>query len=300
MMPCATGYLMPAKEKPEAAMRGTARVHEWAWAKFARAKLCRPNRFLYNLLGKLEEESSLKMQIKNVLFDFGDTLVQASPQYSLDVCLSRLLKSLARNGISVSLKDCKRAYEATYERILASNSLREITYDVVVSRTLGLCGYSSKPTDKAIVEAAEAFMECWIQARTMEKSVPSILRKLKKRYTLGVVSNLAYSPAISRTLERFGVAAYFNAIIVSADVGWRKPSPKIFRKALQTMGISASETAYVGDELDHDVEGAMKVGMHTVLLKRSSTNMAASNVKPDIIIYEWKELPNAVKALERL
>ena len=66
------------------------------------------------------------------------------------------------------------------------------------------------------------------------------------------------------------------------------------------MQISASETVYVGDEVDHDVEGAKKVGLHTVLLKRPSTNMAASNAKPDMIVYEWKELPNAVKALERL
>lgn len=240
------------------------------------------------------------MQIENVLFDFGGTLVQASPNYDLDICLSRLLERLAYNGISVSLQDCKRAYEETYERIIASNSLREVTYDVIVSRTLGLCGYASKPTDKAVVEAADAFMECWIQGRTMEKSVSFVLRKLKMRYILGVVSNLAYSPAVTRTLERFDVAELFDAIIVSADVGWRKPSPRIFRKALQIMRISASETVYVGDELDHDVEGAMKVGMHTILLKRSSTKMAASNVRPDIIVYEWKELPDAVKALEKL
>jgi putative hydrolase of the HAD superfamily len=246
----------------------------------------------------VEEEGSEKMQIKNVLFDFGDTLVLASTQYSLDTCLSRLLNSLSRNGISISLKDCKRAYEAIYERIIARRSLREVPYSTVVSRTLALCGYSSKPTDKAIVEAAEAFMDCWIRSRTMEKSVPSILRRLKKMYTLGVVSNLAYSPAVSRTLARFGVAELFDAIIVSADVGWRKPSPKIFRKALQTMRISESETVYVGDELDHDIEGAKKVGMHTVLLKRSSTNMAPSDAKPDFIIHEWKELPSAVKALE--
>lgn len=143
-------------------------------------------------------------------------------------------------------------------------------------------------------------MECWINARTMEKSVPSILRNLKRRYNLGVISNLEYPPAVSRTLERFGVVDLFDAIIVSADVGWRKPSPKIFRKAMETMRISASETVYVGDELDHDIEGATKVGMHTVLLKRPSTNMAASIVKPDIIIHEWKELLNAVRALENL
>jgi HAD superfamily hydrolase (TIGR01662 family) len=261
-----------------------------------------PNQIvLYNnLLSELEEdEMGAKMRIKSVLFDFGDTLVQESPQYSVDACLSRLLKTLARNGISVSLKDCRRAYDATYERILARHSLREVVYTVVVSRTLGLCGYSLEPTDQRVVEGAEAFMECWMQARTMERSVPSVLRRLRRRYKLGVVSNHTFSPAVSRTLMRFGVVELFDAIVVSADVGWRKPSPRIFRKALRTMRILASETVYVGDELDHDVEGAMKVGLHTVLLKRPSTNMAASNVKPDIIVHEWKELPNAVKALER-
>jgi putative hydrolase of the HAD superfamily len=240
------------------------------------------------------------MQVRNVIFDFGDTLVQASPQYSLDTCLSHLLKSLARNSIPVSFEDFERAYEAIYETILARKSLREVAYSVVVSRALGLCGYSLEPTDAAVAEAAEAFMECWVQARTMERSVPFVLRRLKQSYRLGVVSNLAYSPAVSRTLKRFGVARLFDAIVVSADVGWRKPSPKIFRKALQTMRISASETVYVGDELDHDVEGAMKVGMSTVLLKRSSTNMSASNTEPDMIIQRWKELPEAVKTLEKL
>jgi putative hydrolase of the HAD superfamily len=247
----------------------------------------------------LKEEGNGKMQVKNVLFDFGDTLVQASPEYNLDTCLWRLVKSLARNDISVSLEDVKRAYETTYRKIHTRNSLQEVTYDVVLSQTLSLCGYSLKPSDKAIVEAAEAFMECWMQAKTMEKNVPSLLRRLKKKYSLSVVSNLAYSPAVRKTLERFGVANYFDAIIVSADVGWRKPSPKIFKKALRTLGISASETVYVGDELDHDVEGAKKVGMHTILLKRPTTNMAASSVKPDAIVNEWKELTKAIKAISR-
>lgn len=240
------------------------------------------------------------MRIKNVLFDFGDTLVQASPKYSLDTCLSRLLKNLARNGIVVSLGDFKRAYGMVYERILAGKSLREVPLSVVVSRTLGRCGVSSGPTDEGVVEATEAFTKCWIQARTMERSVPSVLRTLRKRHRLGIVSNLAYSPAVSRTLMRFGVAELFDVIVVSADDGWRKPSPMIFKKALRLMQISASETVYVGDELDHDVEGAQKVGLHTILLKRPSTNMSASNAEPDMTISAWKELPNAVKTLESL
>ena len=142
-------------------------------------------------------------------------------------------------------------------------------------------------------------MECWMQARTMEKNIPTLLRKLKSKYRLGVVSNLAYSPAVRKTLGRFGVANYFEAIIVSADVGWRKPSPKIFKKAWRAVGISASETVYIGDELDHDVESAKKVGMHTILLKRPTTNMAASRVRPDLIVNGWKELLRAIQTLSK-
>jgi FMN phosphatase YigB (HAD superfamily) len=72
------------------------------------------------------------------------------------------------------------------------------------------------------------------------------------------------------------------------------------KKALRLMRISASETVYVGDELNHDVEGAKKVGLHTILLKRPTTNMTASNAKPDMIIHAWKELSNALKSLEKL
>jgi len=239
------------------------------------------------------------MQIKNVLFDFGDTLVQASPEYSQDTCLLCLIGSLARNGISISAEGFKRAYEAIYREIHARNSLRETPYDAVLSRTLDLCGYSLTPNDKVITEATEAFMACWVKGKSMEKSVPSILRRLRKTYILGIVSNLQYSPAVRETLERFGVADYFDAIIVSADVGWRKPSPKIFKKALLTLKISASETVYVGDELDHDVEGAKNVGMHTILLMRPTTNMAASNVKPDVTIHEWKEITKAIQTLSK-
>ncbi len=237
------------------------------------------------------------MPLKNVLFDFGDTLVQASSDYSQDTCLAFLIDSLAQNGISVPAENFKRAYEAVYKEIHVRNSVREISYDLMLSRTLSLCGFYLNHTDKAITEGTEAFMACWIKGKTMEKSVPSILRRLKETYVLGVVSNLQYSPAVRETLERFGVADYFSAIIVSADVGWRKPSPKIFKKAFLTLRISASETVYVGDELDHDVMGAKKVGMHAILFKRPTTNMAASNVKPDAIIDEWKELPQTIETL---
>ena len=67
---------------------------------------------------------------------------------------------------------------------------------------------------------------------------------------------------------------------------------------MQALDILASETVFVGDELDHDVEGAQKVGMRTILLKRPSTKETPRRVKPEAIIDEIKELPQALENLE--
>jgi len=244
------------------------------------------------------KKSGIKMRIKAVLFDFGGTLVETPPQFDYETCLLSHHQSLIKNGVSVSYEDYKKTEIETWKKFFAVGSLREVTFPFVISEVLTRLGYSLKPTGKIVTEAAEAFMKPLIKARTMDEHVPSILRRLKKKYKLGVVSNSSYSPTVRKTLERFRLDKFFDAVVVSADVGWRKPSPKIFRKALQALRIATSESVFIGDEPEHDVEGAKKVGMRTILLKKPSTNEKMHKVKPDETIYEIKDLPRALASLE--
>jgi len=238
------------------------------------------------------------MRIQAVLFDFGETLVHASSNFDTEMCIFRFHRSLLKNGISISYETCRKAYIEVADKFFSRDYIREITFGFVLSEALNQLGYSLEPADKIIVEAAEAYMEPWIQARTIDRYAPSILRKLRKKHKLGIVSNITYSPALWKTLERFDIVNLFDVVITSVDVGWRKPSPKIFKKALQSLNVLASETVFVGDELDHDVEGAQKVGMRTILLKKKSIEDTPSKVKPDATIYEIKELPSALESLE--
>ena len=48
-----------------------------------------------------------------------------------------------------------------------------------------------------------------------------------------------------------------------------KPHPSIFQAALDLLGTTAAESVMVGDSPSDDIEGALRIGMRAVLLRRS-------------------------------
>jgi putative hydrolase of the HAD superfamily len=81
-----------------------------------------------------------------------------------------------------------------------------------------------------------------------------------------------------------GVTHYFDAIFTSGGFGARKPHPSIFEACLQSLGVAASETAVVGDDLGCDIESAISLGM-TPVWKSSeqSTQVALSTEDFEVI-----------------
>ena len=52
----------------------------------------------------------------------------------------------------------------------------------------------------------------------------------------------------------------FDAIVISGEVGMRKPEPAIYRYAADQLGVEASQCVFV-DDLGTNVKGAVRVGM---------------------------------------
>lgn len=119
----------------------------------------------------------------------------------------------------------------------------------------------------------------------------SVLEALGRRHRLAVVSNFDYTPTARMVLEREGVAHLFETILVSDAVGWRKPSPRIFEQALQSMGLAPGAALFVGDRADIDVAGAHGVGMRSVWINREAEALPAGAPVPDHEIRDLGELP---------
>lgn len=118
----------------------------------------------------------------------------------------------------------------------------------------------------------------------------ALLADLSRRYRLGVVSNFDYSPTARAILEGAGVAGLLTAVVVSDEVGWRKPAPVIFRTALARLGVGAGEALFVGDRADIDVVGAQGVGMRTAWLNPAGEPLPAGVARPDFEIRDLGEL----------
>jgi putative hydrolase of the HAD superfamily len=85
----------------------------------------------------------------------------------------------------------------------------------------------------------------------------------------GVVSN--FDLRLPRLLDALGLGDRFTSITLPAHCGARKPDPVIFRAALHTLGVDASEALLLGDDPEKDLAGARAVGLMTLDVRELTT-----------------------------
>jgi HAD superfamily hydrolase (TIGR01662 family) len=232
------------------------------------------------------------MQVKAVLFDLFDTLILIEGGDSFYTpCLRRLHEFLVRNGVSVSFEEFTRVYFKVRDALYAEadKNLEEPHFNVRVWQTLQIFGYNFDISDAVVVGATEAFADEFMRYVRLDENSMQVLRSLRGKYMLGVVSNFAIPECVWKLLENLGLEEFFDAVVISAEVNKRKPSPKIFEKALESLGVDASETVFVGDTPSLDVKGAKNVGMRSILIERRPTEKAG-DAKPDKVIKSLEEL----------
>jgi HAD superfamily hydrolase (TIGR01549 family) len=94
-------------------------------------------------------------------------------------------------------------------------------------------------------------------------------------------------------LKAMGLGA--DAVLISADLGFEKPSREFFRKVTEMAGGNAEQVLYVGDRLDNDVLPAKSAGMKAVLIRRGPWGFLqaewAEAAQADAIIDGLAEIP---------
>lgn len=101
------------------------------------------------------------------------------------------------------------------------------------------------------------------------KDNTAVIPLLKDAYKLAALSNHAreWSEFMQREFDFFG---YFDEIIISCDVGLRKPDPRIYQLALDRIGSKPEECLFVDDK-KRNTDAAGLLGMKTLTLQRTAS-----------------------------
>jgi putative hydrolase of the HAD superfamily len=210
-------------------------------------------------------------EIDALLFDAGGTLIDLKP--SKDEVFR---KALDKHGFHVRMDEVAKAISdaerETDEALSKLDGVNEdpfwLMFDKHVLRGLGYDGNPEELSRTISVEFEESLnkVENWI---AFPDARPLIEDLIDRRFRLGVVSNA--TELLRRVLNHLDLAKYFETIVISAEVGVRKPDARIFEIAVKNMGTPPNRAIYIGDKLAVDVRGASKAGLNAILLDRSGT-----------------------------
>jgi putative hydrolase of the HAD superfamily len=87
-------------------------------------------------------------------------------------------------------------------------------------------------------------------------------------YTLGVASN--YDRRLRRVVAGLPPLRPVHQLVISSEVGWRKPAREFFTVLCRRVGFAAEQVLHVGDDRANDYDGARRAGLRALLFDRKA------------------------------
>lgn len=122
--------------------------------------------------------------------------------------------------------------------------------------------------DRAFDELWEHFSapESW---RAFPDVAPALRALAAEGLTLCIGSN--FDGRLRKVVQGLPeLAECVNSLVISSEVGFRKPHPSFFQAACARMGLPPQRVLCVGDDLENDVRGAIRAGLSGMLLDRAA------------------------------
>ncbi|MFK8043360.1 HAD family hydrolase [Congregibacter sp.] len=238
------------------------------------------------------------MTIKVITFDLDNTLWDVEPALLRAEEAQRQWFLTHRPGLMEGIShedlwDLKKRVWKAHPELTHNVTQMRLRYLQELQLSAGIEEDSAK-------EGAEQAFAVFLQERQrveLYSSALSVLEDLAERFRLGALTNG------NADVYKTDAGEYFDFAFLAEEIGASKPAPDMFHAALDATGVQANEILHVGDNPDHDILGALRVGMHTIWLNAEKSPWPVSeeeeHLAPHGVIESIGELPKAVAELER-
>lgn len=207
--------------------------------------------------------------IRAVTFDAGGTLLEPWP--SVGAVYAAVAAEHGWRDLSAAQLDVNfvSAWRANADFDYSTDAWRQI----VEESFAGLVNRGAVHGFFDDLYARFAEPDCW---RVYPDVRPALDQLRRRGLRLAVISN--WDLRLGPLLNRLGLADYFDAVVISAEVGATKPSARIFEEAASRLRFGASEILHVGDAGLEDLNGARAAGFAALRIDRRSISADQSTI----------------------
>jgi len=232
-------------------------------------------------------------------FDMGETLAIA--RFNKRAFYNLLFNFLHKRGYRVRryklLHSIRRAKEYVYDVRRRQEEISLYAFVDILLNDLGII-----PDAHILDSIRELYLSCYSMKLLSGAKLVLQYLKQKRNLKLAIVSN-SMSGWPKRLLKKAKIDHLFDLILISGEVGVRKPSPLIFRIAMNLLDLLPEEILFIGDSLTEDVRGAINVGMRVIWIAKNRKSGACYNYPTKIVTRVYKasnilEIPTLIEKIE--
>ncbi|GAB4497990.1 MAG: hypothetical protein OHK0052_10590 [Anaerolineales bacterium] len=241
-----------------------------------------------------------------LLFDLGNTLLYFDGIWSEIFAegVRGMLAILRTEGIALTEDAFAPKFRACLNEYYLQRDTEFVEYTTlwVLNNLLIELGYPNTPpqVQRAALNALYAVSQThWLRE---DDAIPTLQTLQQHGYRLGLISNAGDAHDLNALIDQHNLRDFFEVIFISAEVGIRKPNPKIFKMALQAMGNpERARVAMIGDTLGADILGAHNAGIFSIWITRRADTPQnrehIQHIQPHLTIETLAELPQRLNRL---
>jgi putative hydrolase of the HAD superfamily len=220
------------------------------------------------------------MTKKAVIFDLDCTLHDR--ETSLILFLKSQYQRLFKGKVSFT-------YEQYYEDFIKLEEFGRKWKDVVYEEILTKYMISHISSKDLLMDYVDHFRNHSV----LFKDTVSMLLKLQTAgYEIGMITN-GKTDFQKGTIHSLKIEPYFKDIIISDEIGIKKPDRRIFDASLKNLNVSKGDAIFIGDHPVDDIKAAKDVGLKTIWKKNNYWGEA----DPDDSFVDMKTLPSIVDSV---
>ncbi len=224
--------------------------------------------------------------IRFVYFDLDDTLLdhKSAQMKALDATLAEF--DIFEH---ISSEEFKKAYHNRNKELWHLYNHGKIDKDELRYRrfadTLDELGLDNGLFDKVESRYMHHYEHSW----DWVPGADAVYDRIRENYASGIVTN-GFANIQYKKIDKFDLVKNGEKTVISEEVGYLKPHPKIFEHAIELAGVQPNQVLYVGDSFNSDIEGGKRAGLQTAWYNPGNTNQKPDEA--DLVFDDFSVLAN--------